>query len=152
MYVEVTNKILVNGDSSGEKVEFSGSSQQQPQQFLKSYMKSQFWNDTVQLTWIYHPQIGGALRTQNFISLVCVESSSEWRTPHNGFVPSTSDGLPQNLHWFRDVVFEIFRVRMTSFYLAKLYSLSFDRFYVCQCWSYKQNSKRELDCFFLGCS
>ena len=36
---------------------------------------------TVRLTWIYHPQIGGAyisrLRTPNFNFLVCVESSSE---------------------------------------------------------------------------
>jgi hypothetical protein len=38
--------------------------------------------------------------------------------------------LPQNLHWLRDVIFENFRVRMTSFYIMKLYPLNnFDRLY-----------------------
>jgi hypothetical protein len=32
--------------------------------------------------------------------------------------------FPQNLHWFRDVIFENFRVRMMPFYLMKLYPLS----------------------------
>jgi hypothetical protein len=40
---------------------------------------------TVRLTSIDHPQIEGGyisgLRAANFIFLVCVESSSEWRTP-----------------------------------------------------------------------
>ena len=52
---------------------------------------------TVRLTSIDYPQIRGAyisgLRASNFIFLVCVESSSEWRTRDAtiGFVRSTSD-------------------------------------------------------------
>ena len=56
--------------------------------------------------------------------------------------------LPQNLHRFRDIIFENFRVRMTSFYLTKLYPLSnFDRLYLRQYRSYEQASKHRCTSF-----
>jgi hypothetical protein len=70
----------------------------------------------------------------NFIVLVCVHSSSESSSAR------ITDIIKKN------------RVRVTSFYLTKLYPLSnFDRLYPRQYWSYEQTSKRELDCFFLSC-
>jgi hypothetical protein len=112
---------------------------------------------TVRLTSIDHPQIGGAyisgLCASNFIFVVCVESSSEWRTPHNHWICIEHIGwlrykLLQNLHRFRDVIFENFRVRMTSLYLTKLFSLSnFDCLYLRQYWSYEQASKHRSASF-----
>jgi hypothetical protein len=55
----------------------------------------------------------------------------------------------QFLHRFRDVIFENFRVRMTSFQLMKLYSLSnFDRLYLRQYRSYEQASKHRTASFW----
>ena len=113
---------------------------------------------TVRLTSIDHPQIEGAyisgLCAANFIFLVCVESSSDWRTPRNHWICIEHVGwlrykLPQNLHRFRDVIFENFRVRMTSFYLTKLFTLSnFDRLYLRQYRSYEQTSKHRTASFW----
>ena len=93
------------------------------------------------------------LRASNFIFLVCVWSSGKWRTRRNHWiciehVASLRYKLPQNLHRFRDVIFENFRVRMTSFYLTKLFSLSnFDCLYLRQYWSYEQASKHRSASF-----
>ena len=55
----------------------------------------------------------------------------------------------QFLHRFHDVIFENFRVRMTSFYLTKLYPRSnFDHLYLRQYRSYKQTSKHRCTSFW----
>jgi hypothetical protein len=87
------------------------------------------------------------LRALNFIFPVCIWSSGKWRTRRNHWiciehVTSLRYKLPKNLHQFRDVIFENFRVRMTSFYLTKLFPQSnFDCLYLRQYWSYQQASK-----------
>ena len=112
---------------------------------------------TVRLTSIDHPQIEGAyisgLCAANFIFLVCVWSSGKRRTRRNHWIcfqhiTLLRNKLPQNLHRCRDVIFENFRVRMTSFYLTKLYLLSnFDRLYLCQYRSYEHTSKHRCTSF-----